>query len=175
MRKLHIGGQVRAPGWEVLDAIEHPAADHVGLASDLSRFGDSTFEALYASHVVEHLDYHKELIAGLKEWNRVLVPGGTLYVSAPDLDTLAELFLLRESLSADDRFMVMRMMFGGHATPFDYHLVGLNEEFLHDFLVVAGFVDIKRVEDFGLFQDTSTMRFHGWPISVNLTARRGPD
>jgi predicted SAM-dependent methyltransferase len=159
------------PGWEILDAIERPGVDHVGDARDLSRFPDQTFGAIYASHVVEHFDYKSELQTALAHWHRVLAPRGTLYVSVPDLDALAELFLLRESLSRDDRWMVMRMIFGGHMDAFDYHQAGLNEEFLRHFLTYVGFVDIERVEDFALFEDTSTHLFKGIPISVNLVAR----
>ena len=35
-RKLHIGGQVKAAGWEVLDANPGPIVDHVADARDLS-------------------------------------------------------------------------------------------------------------------------------------------
>src|ERR1700677_4234075 len=34
--KLHIGGQVKAAGWEVLDANPGPIVDHVANARDLS-------------------------------------------------------------------------------------------------------------------------------------------
>jgi predicted SAM-dependent methyltransferase len=132
MRKLHIGGQVQAAGWEVLDANPGPAVTHVGDASDLRRFADSTFTEIYASHVVEHFDYTGALLATLKEWLRVMVPGGTLYVSVPDMDVLARLFLDSASLTFQERFMVMRMIFGGHIDKYDYHLVGLNEELLAD-------------------------------------------
>ncbi|MGH8641633.1 MAG: hypothetical protein ACRET6_07970 [Burkholderiales bacterium] len=60
-RKLHIGGQVSASGWEVLDANPGPHVDHVGHAADLSRFSDEAFSEIYASHVAEHLDYAGEL------------------------------------------------------------------------------------------------------------------
>jgi predicted SAM-dependent methyltransferase len=102
-RKLHIGGQVKAAGWEVLDANPGPIVDHVANARDLSFFPDQTFERIYASHVVEHFDYNGELLATLTEWHRVLVPAGFLYVSVPDLDILARLFLDRQSLSFEDR------------------------------------------------------------------------
>ena len=124
-RKLHIGGQVKAAGWEVLDANPGPIVDHVANARDLSVFPDHTFERIYASHVVEHFDYNGELLATLTEWHRVLVPAGILYVSVPDLDTLSRLFLDRKSLSIEDRFLVMWMIFGGHIDQYDYHLVGL--------------------------------------------------
>jgi predicted SAM-dependent methyltransferase len=170
MRKLHIGGQVRAPGWEVIDANPGPCVDHVGNAGDLSRFEAATFTEVYASHVLEHFDYKDELLATLQEWCRVLVPGGALHVSVPDLDILARLFCDRQQLSAQDRFMAMRMMFGGHVDRYDYHLVGLNDEFLVQYLAKAGFANIRRVEEFGLFDDTSTATLRDVPISLNMTA-----
>ena len=75
-RKLHIGGQVKSEGWEVLNANPAPYVDHVCNANNLSRFADNTFAEIYASHVAEHFDYNGELGQALKEWNRVLKPGG---------------------------------------------------------------------------------------------------
>lgn len=174
-RKLHIGGKVRKEGWEVLNALPGPCVDHVCNANDLSRFADGSFDAVYGSHIAEHLDYKDELLATLKEWQRVLVPGGRLYVSVPDMDILCRLFLERKQLSGDDRFMVMRMMFGGHVDEYDYHVVGLNDEFLGAFLHGAGFVNIRRVPGFGLFDDTSAMAFRGVPISLNIICNKaGP-
>jgi predicted SAM-dependent methyltransferase len=170
VRKLHIGGQVRAAGWEVIDANPGPCVDHVGNAGDLSRFESSTFTDVYASHVLEHFDYKDELLATLKEWCRVLVPGGTLHVSVPDLDILTRLFCDRQQLSPQDRFLVMRMIFGGHIDRYDYHLVGLNDEFLAQYLAAAGFTDIRRVSELGFFDDTSTASLGGIPISLNVTA-----
>jgi predicted SAM-dependent methyltransferase len=171
-RRLHIGGKVRAPGWEVLDANPAPWVDHVANAALLECFEDNTFEQVYASHVLEHFDYKEALLATLKEWHRVLAPGGTLFVSVPDLDVLARLFLERQALTIDERFLVMRMIFGGHVDRFDYHLVGLNDEFLTEYLRIAGFVDGVRVGSFGLFNDTSLKTLRGVLISLNMTARK---
>jgi predicted SAM-dependent methyltransferase len=170
MRKLHIGGWVRTPGWEVIDANPGPNVDHVGDAGDLSRFDTATFTVVYAAHVLEHFDYKDELFMTLVEWCRVLVPGGTLHVSVPDMDILARLFIEREQLSKGDRFMAMRMIFGGHVDQYDYHLVGLNDELLADLLSKTGFTDIRRVAELGLFEDTSKLIFCGVPISLNMTA-----
>jgi len=171
-RRLHIGGQVRTPGWEVLDANPGPCVDHVADASDLRCFEDGAFEQIYASHVVEHFDYQEQLIKTLTGWCRVLAPGGTLFVSVPDLDVLAQLFLNRSLLSIEDRFLVMRMIFGGHIDKYDYHLVGLNEEFLTDYLRAAGFTGMRKVSQFGLFRDTSSMAVKGVPISLNMVANK---
>jgi predicted SAM-dependent methyltransferase len=171
-RRLHIGGWAATPGWEVLDAIAGPHVDHVGNANDLSQFADGSFSDLYASHVLEHFDYRSELPAVLLEWLRVLEPGGRLHVSVPDLDVLADLLLLKDRLSAEERFQVMRMLFGGHMDRYDYHQSGLNEEFLAYFLGQAGFTAVQRVTDLGFFEDSSRMVFRGMPISLNMRAVR---
>lgn len=170
-RRLHIGGEIQQAGWEVLNAVASPAVEHVGRANDLSRFSDGIFVEIYASHVLEHLDFKDEMQAALAEWYRVLAPGGTLYVSVPDLAVLAGLFLGKQ-LSLDDRFGIVKMMYGAHLDAHDYHKVGFDFPILAYFLAQAGFADIERVADFGLFNDTSRSRFAGVPISLNLIARR---
>ena len=172
-RKLHIGGMIKADGWEIFNAVPGPDVDHLGDARGLSQFPDSTFTDIYASHIVEHLDYAKsELLDALKEWRRVLVPGGKVYVSVPNMDVLCRLFLDRVKLNVADRFFVMRMMFGGHIDRYDYHVVGLNQDFLSEFLAKAGYTNLQRVRTFGLFKDTSDMVFKGVPISLNMTAQK---
>lgn len=172
-RRLNIGGTSRCEGWEILNANPAPYVDHVCNANDLSQFDNDTFEQIYASHVVEHLDYRDELVRTLAEWNRVLVPGGTLLLSVPDLDTLASLLLQKDRLSVDERFVIMRMIFGGHIDKHDYHVVGLNQDFLASFLHLAGYVNYRRVQHFGLFEDSSSMTFKGVPISLNMVAEKG--
>ena len=171
-RKLHIGGEVVSDGWEVLNTVPGPHVDHVCNANDLSQFADNTFFEIYASHIVEHFDYQDELPSTLAEWNRVLEPGGRIFISVPDLEILANLFLLKTKLSVDDRFLVMRMIFGGHFDEYDYHVVGLNEEFLTNYLHHSGYVKMKRVKEFGLFDDGSTETFKGMPISLNMIAEK---
>lgn len=159
-------------GWEILDANPGPAVDHVGDAGDLGRFQDASFEALYASHVLEHFDYKDALQRALREWWRVLTPGGKLYVSVPDLTTLASLLVVKDQFTTEERFHVMRMLFGGHADAHDYHQVGLDADFLGYFLGQAGFVNLTRVADFGLFHDSSQLLFKGIPISLNVVAEK---
>ena len=172
LRKLHIGGKIKSHGWEVLNVAPGLDVDHVCNANNLSKFADNTFAEIYASHVIEHFDYKDELKDTLIEWKRVLVPGGRIYISVPDLDVLAELLLLKNKLTVEERFFVMRMMFGGHVDEYDYHLVGLNEEFLANLLRSTGYVNIKRVKGFGLFEDTSSMVFKGVLISLNMIAEK---
>ncbi|MCP9885131.1 methyltransferase domain-containing protein [Synechococcus sp. ATX 2A4] len=169
-RKLHIGGTSINPGWEVLNALPGEFVDHLGNANDLSQFPDGTFSIIYASHVLEHLDYTAELQLTLAEWRRTLEPGGLLCLSVPDLDTLTELFVDKKLLSIEERFLVMRMIFGGHTSQFDYHLTGLNEEFLTEYLTQSGFIELQRVESLGYFSDTSELELKGRKISLNMQA-----
>lgn len=169
-RRLHIGGHVQRTGWEIFDANPGPLVDHVGDAIDLSRFADGSFTELYASHVLEHFDYKGPLTQALVEWHRVLVPGGTLRLSVPDIDVLAHLLLQKQALDIGQRYQIMRMMFGGHIDAHDYHLVGLNQEFLVGFLGAAGFESVQRVDSHGLFDDTSDMTVGGLRISLNMNA-----
>jgi predicted SAM-dependent methyltransferase len=169
--RLHIGGKTADAAWKVLDVQPGPHVDYVGHCSDLSAFGDNSVLEIYASHVIEHLGFVKELPLALREFHRALAPGGALRVSVPDLTVLCELFT-DPALDFGERFQVMRMMFGGQLGDADFHYVGLNEEFLRDYLLDAGFVDIARTGNFGLFDDTSNMIFKGRPISLNLSARK---
>ncbi|NLE00815.1 MAG: methyltransferase domain-containing protein [Fibrobacter sp.] len=171
-RKLHIGGKIKTPGWEILNIIPSEIVDHVADAKDLSQFDNESFQILYASHVLEHFDYNGELQKTLKEWYRVLEPGGKLYISVPDMDTLALLFSAKNQLSLQDRFQIMRMIFGGHTNRYDYHLCGLNFEFLTLFCKEAGFDEVLRVDSFGFFNDTSELHFNGILISLNIIAEK---
>lgn len=169
-RKLHIGGNVRSTGWENFNVLPGPSVDHVGDAVDLSRFAEATFTEIYASHVLEHFAYSGPLVQALRQWHRVLVPGGVLRISVPDLDVLALLFLQRHRFDVNQRFLLMRMMFGGQVDAHDVHLVGLNAEFLAGYLHEAGFESMQRVPRHGIFDDTSGMEVAGTPISLNVLA-----
>ena len=113
IRRLHIGGKHAHKDWEIFDAIERGHVDHVGDAVDLSRFAKGTFKTLYASHVLEHFPYLRKLAPTLKEWGRVMTDDGQMLISVPDMDVLCRMFLDKEKLSAQERYHVMRMMFGG--------------------------------------------------------------
>ena len=168
-RCLHIGGTKRKAGWEIFNIQDGAHVDHVGDARDLSRFADSTFCELYASHILEHLGYRDELQKALNEWSRVLVYSGKIYISVPDLDVLAEMFL-DKSTRFKDRFYVMRMMFGGQNSDYDFHYIGFNQDILRHYLARAGFKQLRRLTSFGIFKDSSEKCFLGRNISLNMTA-----
>ena len=78
-QRLHIGGKQVKEGWKILNIQRDRGVDIVGNAADLSQFNDETFDEVYASHVIEHLGYQKELPAALKGIHRILKPGGVFF------------------------------------------------------------------------------------------------
>lgn len=172
VRRLNIGGTQPRDGWEILNIQPGAGVDHVGDARDLSAFADATFDEVYASHVLEHLDYRDGVPAALGEWRRVLKAGGRLYVGVPDMDAMARLLVAGDRLSPDDQFLVMRMLFGAHGDPYDHHQTGFNQDILVGFLTEAGYVRLRRVRTFGLFRDSTGLAFRGVPVSLNVIAEK---
>ena len=64
------------------------------------------------------------------------------------------------------------MMFGGHIDEFDIHKVGCWDEFMALHLLNAGFKKSEKVEEFGLFEDSSSTRMFGELISLNIIATK---
>jgi SAM-dependent methyltransferase len=67
-----------------------PAArpDILGTITDMSGVDSDSVDALYSSHNIEHVHPH-EVQGVLREFRRVLKPGGFLVVTCPDLQALA--------------------------------------------------------------------------------------
>jgi predicted SAM-dependent methyltransferase len=166
-RKLHIGGEVRHPEWEVFNIQAGEHVDHVGDAKDLSRFADETFDEIYASHILEHFDYKDTLNIALKEWYRVLRKEGKMSISVPNIQVICGLILNKE-FNADQRFFLLRMILGGHMNPYDYHNTGFDKDILGFFLGTAGFKRMDIVKEFGIFKDASSLRFKDTLISLNV-------
>jgi len=101
--------------------------------------------------------------------HRILKKEGKLYISVPDLEILCHIFVDPKA-PKEVRFHAMRMMFGGQVDDFDVHYMGWCQEFLFEHLQMAGFSEGKRVEVFGLFEDTSNYKPYGIPISLNVIA-----
>jgi predicted SAM-dependent methyltransferase len=168
--KLKLGSRRRENGWHTFDAVADPGVDFVGDIADLSRFAANSIEAIYASHVLEHIGFIQGQ-AALKEWFRVLVPGGEIMISVPDIEILSSM-MISERAGTLQRFEIMKMMFGGQEDDTAYHKVGYFPALLAAYVGLAGFVDLKRVASLGLFKDASEHRYLDMPISLNVTARK---
>ncbi len=86
--RLHLGcGTVRLAGWINVDREGRP-----DLALDVRRplpFADGAARLIYHEHLMEHLTL-EEGRRCLRDWFRVLAPGGTLRIATPDLEYLVE-------------------------------------------------------------------------------------
>ncbi len=166
--RLHIGGIEAKPGWKILNALPGEGVDFLGDIHDLSGFATDSVEEVYASHVLEHVG-QGAMLRVLQEIFRILKPGGRFMVSVPDMEVLCELHLAFKN-NLPQRVHVMRMMFGGQTDAYDFHYIGLDFELFSNYLTEAGFSGIQRVDNFGLFDDTSSYVCYGRAISLNIIA-----
>ena len=75
MKQIHLGcGKVRLPGFINIDIQPGPAVDLVGDIRNLD-FEDSSIDLVYSCAVIEHVG-RREWVDLLKDWRRVLKPGG---------------------------------------------------------------------------------------------------
>lgn len=164
--KLHIGGVKVKEGWKILNIEDAEGVDFLGDIRKLSAFVDGSCSEIYASHVLEHLSI-AEALPVFHELYRMLVPGGKLYVSVPDLETMCWMFT-SPTYNVADKFSLMKVIYGGQTDAHDFHHIGYTFDFLVDMLRDAGFQSVEHVESLGLFEDTSELVFLGQRVSLNL-------
>ena len=98
--KLQIGpGNVYIPGWVNIDLFSSIRADHYANALAIP-YPEKTFDIVYASHVLEHMNRHT-ILAALTHWRFLLKDGGTLRLSVPDFKSICEFY----SMSGDVQTM----------------------------------------------------------------------
>src|SRR4051794_10632630 len=82
-------------GWEEvrLDVDENVNPDIIGSVTELDQlFPPASFDAIWSSHVMEHL-YAHEVHPTFLQFRRVLKPDGFALIMCPDLEAVAELLL----------------------------------------------------------------------------------
>ena len=168
--KLHIGGKESKEGWKILNIQKRDNVDFIGDISDLSQFDDNSIEEIYASHVFEHIEKTK-IKSTLEGIYRALKKSGKFYIAVPDMDALFKYFL-EKNITMKTRIHILSMIFGGQQDKDDYHYFGYNFELLSSFLKLSGFINIKNVESFNLFEDTSELKPYGFQISLNIIAEK---
>lgn len=72
------------------DIDEAVQPDIVGTIADMAAVASESFDAVFSSHNIEHLFPH-EVVPALREFLRVLKPGGFAVVTCPDLQSVAQL------------------------------------------------------------------------------------
>lgn len=158
-RRLNLGcGFDHRPGYLNVDLQEFHRPDLIADVRDLSTLEDATFEEALALDVLEHLE-RKDVLPALREWHRVLIPGGSLEVRVPDLAGIGTLLAERDEVAF--HHAMVQGSYGTQAYSGDYHLGGFSDLTLIDQLFEAGFDQVR------------TSRMHRWLLLA--TARRAAD
>lgn len=102
---------------------------------------DASVSLIYASHVLEHFGRHAYK-AVLKEWFRVLKPGGILRLSVPDFAACAAIYY--EDGLASGLSGLVGLIIGGQRNEHDFHKMIFDEDFLRNDLLDIGFREVRR-------------------------------
>ncbi|EKD99032.1 MAG: hypothetical protein ACD_23C00165G0001 [uncultured bacterium] len=175
--KLHLGcGPRHIPGFVHVDAQPAPHVDIVGPVERLT-MGDNSVSLIYASHVLEHFGRHAYKTV-LKEWFRVLKPGGVLRLSVPDFAACAAIYY--ESGLVDGLTGLVGLIVGGQRNEHDFHKMIFDEDFLRRELLDIGFREVRRwdwratehtsIDDFSQAYIPHLNKENGKLMSLNLEA-----
>jgi ubiquinone/menaquinone biosynthesis C-methylase UbiE len=123
------------------DGTLHPV-DIVGDAAKI-RLPDRCAELVYSQECLEHFPW-ADYPAVLREWARLVAPGGRLRIEVPDFLAACRQMLEIDTLEMDRA--LQQLIFGGQANNLDFHYVGLTPRMLSDEMEHAGLkvVDVKR-------------------------------
>jgi SAM-dependent methyltransferase len=114
-------------------------------------FDDNSVTEILASHVFEHLNpYHA--IDILKNWLRVLKPGGKLIMEMPNIEALCRKFV---TANKTERYSILNVVYGSVNTTdiggpdniTSPHLFGWWPESLYDHMGAAGFTNIVFMDE----------------------------
>tara|TARA_X000000950_G_C13821284_1_gene622021 strand:+ start:286 stop:822 length:537 start_codon:yes stop_codon:yes gene_type:complete len=141
--KLHLGCWHRyIPGFVHVDLCELP---HINFQSDIGNLSfaeNNSVEYIYCSHSLEYKDYVEAEIV-LKEWSRVLKPGGLIRIAVPDFDALIKLYNQTKTIDS-----IIGPLFGKMPLNEDviYHKSVYNFEKLENLLINCGFNNVKKYD-----------------------------
>ena len=154
--------------------------DVVGSITRLERFAAESFEAVWSSHVLEHL-YAHEVYPALREFVRVLKPDGFALIMTPDLQAVAH-HIINHGIaavayeSAAGPIRPLDMLYG-HSRAIEggrYHMAhktGITAERLGNLLVSAGFSTAStRTDNFEVCALALMPRANGDFIQAELEA-----
>lgn len=155
-----------------VDTIPLPHIHHINNIQKLFMFPNNSVDFIYASHAMEHIPRSK-LVKSLKDWYRVLKPGGVLRFGVPNFDKLIEVYQASER-NVDS---IINQLMGSEGEHDDHHTIW-NLEYAKTILKETGFKEIrewdyKNIEHHDFKDKTSRIMKAGNKeilISLNLEA-----
>jgi SAM-dependent methyltransferase len=150
--KLNLGcGDKILDGYINVDVVESRAGkkpDVICDLHDLSKFKSNSVDEILAVHVVEHF-WQWEVVDILKEWTRVLKPGGKMILECPNLVSAAEEFLKNSDIAAmggPEGQRSMWVFYGdpGWRDPLMIHRWGYTPRSLATVMASAGLTELKQ-------------------------------
>lgn len=145
MTRLNIGaGNKRLPGYTGVDAVERPAADIVAPAWDIP-LPDGSVDEILGVHIFEHF-YRWQCDDVIKEWHRLLKPGGDLNLELPDFFKTCRNVV--EGLKGKHPDQLTYWSLWGDPRDKDIYMAhhwGWSPETMKEFLEANGFTDVREV------------------------------
>jgi len=128
------------------------------------------FDLVYACHVLEHFHRNETLLV-LKEWVKVLKPGGIMRLSVPSFENLIEIY---EKCGKIEN--VTGPLMGGQTYKNNFHYNVFDKKYLTDLMESCGLTaihtwDYRRTchSDYFDFSQATTLEIQ---ISLNLEGRK---
>ena len=142
VERLEVGsGEAPRDGYTHLDI--RGGLPHLDLIAD---FGELPFEnnqlmEIFCSQVIEHIPRWRRLDV-LREWYRVLRPGGVLRGNCPNLDGWLEHYVRNKHNGLNYTEFIDRV-YGGQEDAFNVHYTGFTPESLKEELYKAEFTQVN--------------------------------
>lgn len=109
--------------------LHNEAADRQVNSCNLSEFADGSAQLIEHHHMIEHLSF-EEAEQGMREWARVLAPGGYLVCTCPDLPAVLRHWL--RSNHGERWDYGIQMIYGSQEHPGMFHRSGYDRRYLHE-------------------------------------------
>lgn len=139
--KLHLGcGKKYLPGYVHIDIIDFEHIDYVSDISELSFIQENTVEEIYACHVLEHFKRH-QINDVLKEWNRVLVVGGTLRIAVPNFAAIVSHYNEHKDVSK-----LIGLLYGGQDYDYNFHHVCFDFISIKEILENNNYINVREYD-----------------------------
>ncbi len=143
--RLHLGcGKRYLPGWVHIDLTPAPHIDFLTSIGELPMFANESINEIYCSHALEYFD-RAQAANVLREWKRVLIPSGNLFLAVPNFQALIQIYETTRDLN-----LILGPLFGRMtgALPAQsiYHRTTFDLASLTSLLEEQGFVDVAEYD-----------------------------